>query len=135
MDQSTLIVLGFISSLAIVIITQFILAARATKEKLETANNNTILVSIEKLDIKLMGKLESLTAGQNKMEKKIEELEGELKQRKEDAHTKTQTLKDLDRQVRENAEWIRELQGRYKNIEQWQGMKNVSELMLKQNKE
>jgi hypothetical protein len=101
-----------------------------TEDQKETASTQLILSKIELSETRMMGKLDGLTKGQSTMEKKIEEMEKDLKEQSEDSHEKDQIIKDLIRQVSENKDWIEELKGRYKNLEQHQGLKNVSDLVI-----
>jgi hypothetical protein len=101
-----------------------------TEDQKETASTQLILSKIELSETRMMGKLDGLTKGQSTMEKKIEEMEKDLKEKSEDSHEKDQIIKDLIRQVSENKDWIEELKGRYKNLEQHQGLKNVSDLVI-----
>lgn len=123
--------LSLATVIVLAIITIMNSRANKSEDQKETASTQLILSKIELSETRMMGKLDGLTKGQTTMEKKIEEMERDLKERTEDSHEKDQIIKDLVRQVGENKEWIEELKGRYKTLEQLQGMKNVTDLVTK----
>lgn len=123
--------LSLATVIVLAIITLMNSRANKSEDQKETASTQLILSKIELSETRMMGKLDGLTKGQTTMEKKIEEMERDLKERTEDSHEKDQIIKDLVRQVGENKEWIEELKGRYKTLEQLQGMKNVTDLVTK----
>lgn len=104
--------------------------ANKTEDQKETVSTQLILSKIELSETRMMGKLDFLTKGQSAMEKKIEEMEHDFKESRKESHEKDQIIKDLVRQVDENKSWIEELKGRYKALEQHQGLKNVTDLVL-----
>lgn len=126
-------ILSILASIIVAVILAINTKASKSEEKNEATSTQLILSKIELSEARMMGKLDSLTKGQNTMEKKIEEMEKDLKERVEDSHDKDQKINNMAREIRENKEWIEELKGRLKHWEQSQGMKNITDLVLKTN--
>lgn len=125
--------LTFLSIVASVMVAIFLFISNKSsrnQEKQEDNGTKLILSKIELSETRMMGKLDNLTSGQVKMEKKIEELESELRDRREEAKEKAQNIEELRKKVDTNEKWIEELKGRYKTLEQNQGIKNVTDLVL-----
>jgi peptidoglycan hydrolase CwlO-like protein len=97
MDDTSKILIGAIVSVAIVVITQFIMAARSTREKLEASNNLLILKEIAGLKTEIMARLDSLAEGQATMKKRQDDIEAQLKTRTEESHKKEERIKELER--------------------------------------
>lgn len=124
---------SFLTVIVLAIITILNGKSVRNEDKKETASTQLILSKIDLSETRMMGKLEWLTKGQTTMEKKIEEFEKDLKESRQDSQEKNQVINDLSRAVKENKDWIEELKGRYKTLEQNQGIKNVTDLVI-QNK-
>lgn len=151
MDPVATLAIGFVSSCAVIVVAQFIIAARSSKEKLETANNNALVSKMETLDTKIMGKLDKISDGQaamnkelesikrrisvlkkklDKAERDLEEAQRQLKERQSESNIKSQNIEKLKEEIGKNEESIRELKALYKKMEQWQGMKNVTDIVI-----
>lgn len=150
MDPMATVVIGFISSVAVVIVAQFIIAARSSKEKLESANNNAIVSEIKALDSKMTSKLDKLSDGQamlnkeietvkkrlgilkrklDKAEKELEEAKRQLKERQSESVKKSESIENLKESIKKNEDNVKELRDLYKKMEQWQGLKNVQDII------
>lgn len=107
--------------------------ARANKneDKKEDLATKLILSEFKQSEIKIVAEIQAITKVATILEKKVEEMDRDMKERIKDSHEKDQTIKDLVRQVDENKKWIDELKGRYKSLEHSIGMKNVTDIVLK----
>jgi peptidoglycan hydrolase CwlO-like protein len=102
-------VIALIISVGLILLTQYIIASRSSKDKLEAANNLAIVKTIEVFDAKISGKLDKMTETQYKMEKKMEDMDREMRERKEEATKKAHTIQDLEKNINHNHRDIEEI--------------------------
>lgn len=113
MDDTTKILLGLIMSVVTILIAQFLMASRATKEKLDDSNNKLVLKEISGLKLELVPRLENLAEGQTTIKKKQEEFDArqrefdeQLRKSREESFVKIKRIEDLERENKESKERI-----------------------------
>lgn len=137
MDDTTKILIGLIVSVVVLLIGQFIMAARATKEKLDDSNNQLVRKDISGLRLELVPRLDNLAEGQTTIRKKQEVFEEtldgfheQLRERKEESFIKQRKIEELEKENRENKEKISNLTKSFEEYKHNVQMKELKGLTI-----
>jgi chromosome segregation ATPase len=116
-------ILSILASIIVAVILAINTRATKSEEKKETASTQLILSKIELSETRMMGKMEVVAEGQvdikkkqDHFDRKLGDLDEQLRQRKEESSLKQKRIDDLERENKENKEKLATLQKMFEDF-------------------